>query len=317
MQSTSQNSNPQNNTLAAKLLELKKQKNAIILAHYYQENDIQDCADFIGDSLALSQEAAKTTADIILFAGVLFMAETAKILNPTKKVILPDMQAGCSLVEQCDPEALRAFKNSHPGHIVITYINCSAEVKALSDIICTSANAIRVVNSVPNHTPIIFAPDKHLGKYVEQQCGRKLVLWDGSCIVHTTFDLARISKLQEQHPDAHIVAHPECSENILNLAHHIGSTTSLLTYTQKSATNTFIVATEPGIIYQMQKLSPNKTFIPAPAENGENCNVCPHMRLNTMQKIYDCLLNESPEIKIPDNIQEAARAPIERMLALG
>ena len=305
------------NNLVDKVIKLKKQKNAIILAHYYQENDIQDCADFIGDSLALSQQAAKTNADIILFAGVLFMAETAKILNPAKKVILPDMLAGCSLVEQCSAEALKSFKDKHPGHVLITYINCSAEVKAISDIICTSANALRVVNSVPKSTPIIFAPDKNLGKYVQKQSGRELILWDGSCEVHTTFDLVKILKIKEQNPDAKIIAHPECSENILDVAHHIGSTTSLIEYTKSSSATNFIVATEPGVIYQMKKLSPQKTFIPAPAESGESCNVCPHMRLNTMQKIYDCLINESPEITIPESIRKLAYLPIEKMLALG
>ena len=302
--------------LFSEIHKLKKEKNAIILAHYYQEPDIQDVADFIGDSLGLSQQAAKTKADIIVFAGVHFMAETAKILCPQKKVLLPDLKAGCSLADACPPDKFYEFKKNHPEHIVITYVNCSAEIKALSDIICTSSNAQKIVESLPKDQKIIFAPDKNLGKYIEKQTGRKMVLWDGSCMVHEIFSLKKIQQLKEQHPQAKFIAHPECEEPILKMADYIGSTTGLLNYTQKDSAKEFIVATETGIIYQMQKASPEKTFIPAPPNNSCACNDCPHMKLNTLEKLYNCLKYETPEIVMEKNLIERAEKPIRRMLEI-
>jgi quinolinate synthase len=296
--------------------KLKQQKNAIILAHYYQEPDIQDAADFIGDSLGLSQQAAKTQADIIVFAGVHFMAETAKILSPSKKVLLPDLNAGCSLADACPADKFSDFKNKYPDHLVITYVNCSAEIKALSDIICTSTNAQKIVESLPKEQKIIFAPDKNLGKYIEKQTGRKMVLWDGSCMVHEIFSLKKIIQLKETHPKAKFIAHPECEEKILSLADYIGSTTGLLNYTIKSPEKEFIVATETGIIYQMQKASPDKTFIPAPPDNSCACNDCPHMKLNTLEKLYHCLKDEKPEITLDKDLIEKAVVPIKRMLEI-
>ncbi len=295
---------------------LKKEKNAIILAHYYQDADIQDVADYIGDSLGLAQQAEKTQAEIILFAGVHFMAETAKILNPGKKVLLPDLRAGCSLSDSCPPDKFLAFKQQHPDHVVISYINCSAEIKAMSDIICTSSNAAHVVNSVPKDKKIIFAPDKNLGKYVMKQTGRDMVLWDGSCMVHEIFSLQKIQKLKERHPNAEFIAHPECETAVLQIADFIGSTTGLLKYTQQSPSKEFIVATEAGILHQMAKASPDKTFIPAPPDNSCACNDCPHMKLNTLEKVYICLKYEMPELLMDEAIRKKALLPIQRMLEI-
>ncbi|CAN5394414.1 quinolinate synthase NadA [soil metagenome] len=300
----------------AAIKKLKKEKNAVLLAHYYQEGDIQDVADFIGDSLGLAQEAAKTKADIIVFAGVHFMAETAKILNPNKKVLLPDLNAGCSLADSCPPEKFAAFKAKYPDHIVITYINCSAEIKALSDIICTSSNAEKIVRSLPENQKIIFAPDKNLGRYIAKQTGREMVLWDGSCMVHEIFSLEKITRLKAKHPDAKFIAHPECEEAVLQLADFIGSTTALLNFTKKDTAKTFIVGTETGILHQMEKESPEKTFIPAPPNNNCACNDCPHMKLNTLEKLYICLRDESPEITMTRELIIASEKPIRRMLEL-
>ncbi len=304
------------NDLFAAIRELKKDLNAIILAHYYQDSDIQDIADYIGDSLGLSQKAASTNADVIVFAGVHFMAETAKILNPDKLVLLPDLEAGCSLADSCTPKEFKAFKEAHPGHLVISYINCTAEIKAMSDIICTSSNAVKIVNQIPQDQPIIFAPDRNLGRYVAEQTGRDLVLWQGSCIVHETFSEKKIVQLQMQHPEAEIIAHPECEPAVLNHAKYIGSTTALLKYSQQSQSSTFIVATEPGIIHQMEKAAPDKKFIPAPAMNNCACNECPYMRLNTLEKLYLAMKNKKPEITLPEDIRIAALKPIQRMLEM-
>jgi quinolinate synthase len=300
----------------AAIQKLKKEKNAVLLAHYYQEGDIQDVADFIGDSLGLSQEAAKTKADIIVFAGVHFMAETAKILNPHKKVLLPDLRAGCSLADSCPPDRFAAFKAQHPDHLVISYINCSAEIKALSDIICTSSNAEKIVRSLPENQKIIFAPDKNLGRYISKQTGRDMVLWDGSCMVHEIFSLEKITRLKAKHPGAKFIAHPECEEAVLQLADFIGSTTALLNFTKKDPSDIFIVGTETGILHQMEKESPEKTFIPAPPTNNCACNDCPHMKLNTLEKLYICLRDESPEITMSPELIEASAKPIKRMLEL-
>ncbi len=295
---------------------LKKEKNAIILAHYYQEPDIQDVADYIGDSLGLAQQAEKTTADIIVFAGVHFMAETAKILNPTKKVLLPDLKAGCSLAESAPADRFRAFKEKHPDHIVITYINCTAEIKALSDIICTSSNAEKIIDSLPPEQPIIFAPDKNLGAYLNKKTGRNMVLWNGACIVHEIFSLEKITKLKIRHPEAKLIAHPECEDPLLRIADFIGSTTQLLKYTQQDNAKAFIVATETGILHQMQKASPDKTFIPAPPDNSCACNDCPFMKLNTLEKLYLCMEYEMPEILMEEELRLAAKRPIDRMLEI-
>ncbi|MFH0795065.1 MAG: quinolinate synthase NadA [bacterium] len=295
---------------------LKKQLNAVLLAHYYQEPDIQDIADYIGDSLGLSQEAAKTDADVIVFAGVHFMAETAKILNPDKQVLLPDLKAGCSLAEGCPADAFRAFKARYPGHLVISYVNCSAAVKAESDIICTSSNAEKIVRQIPPSQPILFAPDKNLGRYIIQKTGRDMVLWPGTCIVHETFSERKIMGLKAQHPRAVIIAHPECEERLLQHAEHVGSTTSLLKYVQTSPAGEFIVATEPGIIHQMRKACPDKNFIPAPSEGSCNCNECPHMKLNTLEKLYLCMKNRAPEVTVSEEIRLRALKPIQRMLEM-
>ena len=302
--------------LVAEINSLKKQKNAILLAHYYQNNDIQDIADYIGDSLGLAQQAEKTKADIILFAGVHFMAETAKILNPTKKVLIPDLKAGCSLADSCPPQKFADFKKQHPDHIVITYINCTAEIKALSDIICTSSNAVQIVESLPQDQKIIFAPDKNLGAYINKKTKRNMVLWDGSCMVHEIFSLEKLVKLKMQHPQAKIIAHPECEEAILEHADFIGSTTALLNYSKKSSDKEFIVLTETGILHQMQKASPDKTFIPAPPNNSCACNDCPYMKLNTLEKIYIALKYEQPELLMDKDLIEKAKLPIQRMLEL-
>ena len=296
--------------------DLKKELNAVVLAHYYQEADIQDIADYLGDSLGLSQQAANTDAEVIVFAGVHFMAETAKILNPNKLVLLPDLEAGCSLADSCPPAEFKAFKEAHPDHIVISYINCTAEIKALSDIICTSSNAVKIVNQIPQDRPIIFAPDRNLGRYVSQQTGRDLLMWEGSCIVHETFSEKRIVELKAEHPTAEIIAHPECEPTVLRHANFIGSTTALLNYSQKSDRDKFIVATEPGIIHQMEKAAPNKLFIPAPNTSNCACNECPYMRLNTLEKLYLAMKNKTPEITMPENIRTAALKPIQKMLEM-
>jgi quinolinate synthase len=302
--------------LFAAIQDLKRDLNAIILAHYYQDPDIQDIADYIGDSLGLSQQAAATEADVIVFAGVHFMAETAKILNPHKLVLLPDLEAGCSLADSCPPDAFAAFKAAHPGHLVISYINCTAAIKAMSDIICTSSNAVKIVQQIPADQPIIFAPDRNLGRYVMEQTGRDMVLWQGSCMVHETFSEKKIVQLQTQYPEAEVIAHPECEPPVLRHAAYIGSTTALLNYSLRSARSQFIVATEPGIIHQMQKQAPDKQFIPAPPMNNCACNECPHMRLNTLEKLYWAMKNRSPEITLPEDLQVAALKPIQRMLAM-
>ncbi len=302
--------------LFSEIKKLKKEKNAIILAHYYQEPDIQDVADFIGDSLGLSQEAEKTKADIIAFAGVHFMGETAKILNPNKKVVLPDLRAGCSLADACPADKFKKFIDEHPNHVVISYINCSAETKALSDIICTSSNAVAIVNSLPKDQKIIFAPDRNLGRYIIKKTERDMVLWNGVCMVHEIFSLEKISMLKNNHPKAKFIAHPECEPIVLELADYIGSTTGLLKYTINNPDQEFIVATESGIIYQMAKASPGKTFIPAPPNNSCACNDCPHMKLNTLEKLYLCLKYESPEITIPEDVRIGALKPIKRMLEI-
>lgn len=302
--------------LFAAIESLKKEKNAIILAHYYQEPDIQDVADYIGDSLGLAQKAEATNADIIVFAGVHFMAETAKILNPDKKVLLPDLKAGCSLSDSAPPALFKLFKDKYPEHTVITYINCSAGIKALSDIICTSSNAQKIVESLPADQPIIFAPDKNLGAYINKQTGRSMVLWNGACMVHEIFSLEKITKLKIRHPFAKLIAHPECEDHILRIADFIGSTTGLLNYTKTNTANEFIVATETGILHQMQKSSPEKTFIPAPPDNSCACNDCPHMKLNTLEKLYLCLKYELPEIKMEEELRRAAKRPIDKMLKI-
>lgn len=300
--------------LFAEIDKLKKEKNAVILAHYYQEPDIQDVADFIGDSLGLSQQAAETKADVIVFAGVHFMAETAKILSPTKRVLLPDIKAGCSLSDSCPPKLFKKFKDKYPDHLVITYVNCTAELKAMSDIVCTSSNAVQIVESLPKDQKIIFGPDKNLGAWVAKKTGRELVLWNGACMVHEIFSQQRILKLKSRNPDAEFIAHPECEEAILKMADYIGSTTGLLKYTMSSSAKEFIVATESGIIHQMERASPDKVFIPAPPDNSCACNDCPHMKRNTLEKLYLCIKNGLPEVTVPAEIIKRARLPIERML---
>ncbi len=302
--------------LFSEIEKLKNEKNAIILAHYYQEPDIQDIADFIGDSLALAQKAQNTTADIIVFAGVHFMAETAKILNPHKKVLLPDVNAGCSLSDSAPPLLFKAFKEKHPDHIVITYINCSAGIKALSDIICTSSNAQAIVESLPKKQKIIFAPDKNLGAWINKQTGRNMVLWNGACMVHEMFSYEKLTKLKVRHPNAKVLAHPECEEPVLALADYIGSTSGILKYASKSDNQDFIVVTEAGILHQMQKENPSKTFIPAPPNNQCACNDCPYMKLNTLEKLYICMKYELPEIKMDETLRIESEKPIVRMLEI-
>jgi quinolinate synthase len=299
-----------------KIDRLKKERNAVILAHYYQDPDIQDVADYIGDSLGLSQEAAKSKADVIVFAGVHFMAETAKILNPGRVVLLPDLEAGCSLADSCPGDKFRAFKRQYPGHVVISYINCTADVKAESDIICTSSNAVKIVNSLPKDQKILFAPDKNLGRYVMEQTGREMVLWPGACVVHETFSEKKLIQLQTQHPDAEVIAHPECEPHVLAHAKFIGSTTALLNYAVKSEKKKFIVVTEAGIIHQMKKAAPGKEFIPSPPNANCACNECPYMRRNTLEKIASALENMSPEITVDQNLSARALKPIARMLEL-
>lgn len=295
---------------------LKKELNAVILAHYYQDPDIQDVADYIGDSLELSRRAASTNAEVIVFAGVHFMAETAKILNPDKLVLLPDLNAGCSLADSCPPDRFAAFKAAHPGHLVISYINCSAEIKALSDIICTSSNAVKIVRQIPEDQPIIFGPDRNLGRYVMQQTGREMVLWQGACIVHENFSEKKIVQLKITHPEAKVLAHPECEPLVLRHADFIGSTSALLKYSHDDSTQEFIVATEPGIIHQMQKQEPDKHFIPAPPTNNCACNECPFMRLNTLEKLYLAMKNRTPELTLPKHLINAALRPMQRMLEM-
>lgn len=302
--------------LISEINKLKKEKNAVILAHYYQDADIQDIADYIGDSLGLSQQAEKTAADIIVFAGVHFMAETAKILSPNKKVVLPDLKAGCSLADSCKPADFKLFKKKYPDYLVISYVNCSAEIKALTDIVCTSANAVQIVNSLPKDQKIIFAPDKNLGAYVNKITGRNMLLWNGACMVHEVFSLEKIIKLKIRNPQALLLAHPECEEAILNLADFIGSTTALLNFSKTSESTEYIVATEAGILHQMILANPNKTFIPAPPIANCACNDCPHMKLNTLEKIYNCLKHELPEIKLADDLLISAKKPIIEMLRL-
>ncbi len=297
--------------------KLKKEKNAIILAHYYQDADIQDIADYIGDSLGLSQQAASTDADIIVFAGVHFMAETAKMLSPSKKVILPDLKAGCSLADSCPPHLFKKFKEKYPDHKVVSYINCTAELKTLTDVCCTSTNAMHIINSFPADQPIIFAPDINLGRYLKKQSGREnMVLWNGSCMVHEIFSHEKITKLQLRHPEAKFIAHPECEAHILDIADYIGSTSGLLRYTKENPAKEFIVATESGILHQMIKASPHKTFIPAPPNNACACNDCPHMKLNTLEKLYISMKYETPEITLPKKVIEDGVKSINRMLEI-
>lgn len=302
--------------LEAEITRLKKEKNAIILAHYYQESEIQDIADYIGDSLGLSQKAAKTDADIIVFAGVHFMAETAKMLSPHKKVLLPDLKAGCSLADSCPAPVFKRFKEKYPEHVVVSYINCTAELKTLTDICCTSTNAVQIIESIPPDKKIIFAPDKNLGAYLIKKTGRDMVLWDGTCMVHEIFSLQKIIQLKSRHPEAKFIAHPECEAPLLELADYIGSTSGLLKYTRENPATEFIVATEVGILHQMEKASPHKTFIPAPPNNSCACNECPHMKRNTMEKLYLCMKYEQPEILLPQWVIDQGRANIDRMLEI-
>ena len=303
--------------LVHEIVRLKEEMNAVVLAHYYQDSDIQDLADFVGDSLGLSQQAAKTDASVIVFCGVHFMAETAKILNPEKTVLLPDLDAGCSLADRCPADKFEEWLRQYPGHEVVSYINCSAAVKAVSDIICTSSNAVRVVESIPKDKPIVFAPDRHLGRWVMKQTGRDMVLWPGFCVVHEQFSVRRVLQVKAQHPDAEIIAHPECEQSVLDLADYIGSTTGLLQHVTKSPKQSFIVATEAGILHQMQKARPDATLVPVPPSSGCNCSLCPYMRLNTLEKVYLCMRDRRPGIEIPEAIRVKALLPVRRMLALG
>lgn len=298
---------------------LRKEMNAVILAHYYQDDDIQDIADFVGDSLDLARKAASTNADVIVFCGVKFMAEGAKILNPEKLVLIPDMDAGCSLEESCQPEAFSQFKKTHPDHLVVSYINCSAEIKALSDVIVTSSNAEAIIRQIPDEQKIIFAPDKHLGAWLVKKTGRDMALWDGTCIVHENFSEQELVKLKAKEPHAHVIAHPECPETLLRYAQHIGSTSSLLNYTKEHAGQKFIVLTESGIFHQMRKSSPGSTFYDVPGvSNGActSCNNCPYMKLNTMEKLYQCMASRSPELTLSDELREAAYKPLDKMLEM-
>lgn len=302
--------------LEEEIVRLKAERNAVILAHYYQDSEIQELADFLGDSLQLAMAARDTEADVIVFCGVHFMAETAKILNPNKTVLLPDLEAGCSLAAGCPGDRFKAWRARHPDAVAISYINCTAEVKAASDLICTSSNAKKIVESVPADKQILFAPDRNLGLYLIKETGRDMVLWPGSCIVHETFSERKLIALKVQHPEAEIIAHPECEEAVLRHADFIGSTAKLLRYSTECEATELIVATEPGIITQMQKAAPHKTFIPAPPESNCACNECPFMRLNSLEKLYLCLRDMTPELQMPEQLREAARAPIDRMLAL-
>ncbi|MDO6761423.1 quinolinate synthase NadA [Tamlana sp. 2_MG-2023] len=304
--------------LVKEIQRLKKEKNAVILAHYYQVPEIQDIADYVGDSLGLSQKAAETDADIIVFAGVHFMAETAKILNPSKTVVLPDLNAGCSLADSCPPDEFEKFTKAHPDHIVITYVNCSAEIKALTDIVCTSSNALKIVNSIPKDQPIIFAPDRNLGQYIINETGRDMLLWDGSCIVHEAFSMEKLLDLHKKYPDYKIIAHPESETHILNTATYIGSTSGMIDYVRQHQDEKFIVATEAGILHKMKEEMPNTELVPAPAKEDNTCacSECHFMKMNTLQKLHDCLLNESPQVDVDEAIRERALLPIQRMLDL-
>ncbi|MFP4471758.1 MAG: quinolinate synthase NadA [Bacteroidales bacterium] len=316
LQGTAKNEKKKNSDLALEIQKLKIEKNAVLLAHYYQVPDIQDVADYIGDSLGLAQRAVEVEADIIVFAGVHFMAETAKILNPGKKVVLPDLDAGCSLADSCPPQDFKKFKEKYPDHIVISYINCTAAIKTMSDVICTSSNAVKIVESFPKDQKIIFAPDKNLGGYVNRVTGRNMVLWDGTCEVHDILSTEAIINLKAANPDAKLIAHPECKAQVLELADYVGSTTAMLNYTKKDDAKKYIVATETGIIHQMQKESPDKQFIIVPTDETCSCNDCPYMKMNTMQKLYLCLKNEMPEIHLADEVIEQARKPIDKMLEI-
>ena len=307
---------PQGNELLSGIKRLRKELDAIILAHYYQDPDIQDLADFVGDSLQLSQQAAKTSAKVIVFCGVHFMAETAKILNPDKQVLLPDLDAGCSLADRCPPEAFASWLSNYPDHKVISYINCSAGVKALSDVICTSSNAQKVVESFPAGTPIVFAPDRHLGAWVKKKTGRDLVLWPGFCIVHEQFTERQLTKLKIRHPQAKLIAHPECEESVLEMADFVGSTRALVDYVKSSPAKSFIVATEVGILHLMSKARPDAELIPAPPSSGCNCSICPYMRLNSLEKLYLCMRDRSPEITLSEELRLRALKPVQRMLEL-
>ena len=302
--------------LEEEIQRLKKDLHAVVLAHYYQESEIQDVADLIGDSLQLSQHAAKTNADVIVFAGVHFMAETAKILNPSKQVLVPDLKAGCSLAEGCPPHLFKRFREKYPDHIVMSYINCSAEIKAMSDIICTSSNALKILSHIPMDQPIIFAPDQNLGRYLIKKTGRELVLWSGICVVHEMFSERKLIQLKVRHPGAKVLAHPECEQRVLQHADYIGSTSGILNYVKQSSDGEFIIATEPGIIHQMEKACPNKTFIPAPPEGDCACNECPYMKLNTLEKLYLCMKNRAPEITLDEGLRLRALRPIQRMLEM-
>ncbi len=303
--------------LEEEIERLKKERNAVILAHYYQESEIQDLADHVGDSLGLARAAQKADADVIAFCGVHFMAEVAKILNPETTVVLPDLAAGCSLADGCPPDQFRRFIDAHPGHFVVSYINCSAAVKAMSDVIVTSSNAVKIVEQVPKDQPIIFAPDKHLGRFVMKQTGRDMVVWQGTCIVHETFSEKKIIELMMRNPGAELIAHPECEEPVLRHAHYIGSTTGLIKYAISSAAKTLIVATEEGVLHQMKAGAPDKTFIPAPPEDETcACNQCPHMRRNTMEKLYLCLRDRTPTIEMDEALRLAAKRPIDKMLEM-
>ena len=303
--------------LSEDILKLKRDLNAIILAHYYQVPEIQDIADFVGDSLELSKQAAKTNADIIVFAGVHFMAETAKILNPSKKVILPDLEAGCSLSDSCPAPLFKKFREEHPDYYAVTYINSSAAVKALSDIICTSSNAEKIIRAIPENQKILFSPDRNLGRYLMEKTGREMLLWDGTCMVHEQFVQNKIENIRKENPDALVIAHPECEEKVLDISDFIGSTSQLLRFVKESPNKKFIVATETGIIHQMKKACPDKIFIPAPPEDSTcACNECPHMKKNTLEKLYQCMVNLEPEITLPDDLIEKAYIPIKRMLDL-
>lgn len=308
---------PPKEELVSEIKRLKKEKNAVLLAHYYQTKEIQELADYLGDSLYLAKAAAKVESSTIVFAGVHFMAETAKIINPTKKVVLPDLKAGCSLADSCPPADFKKFKELHPDATVVTYINCSADIKALSDIVCTSSNAVKVIQSIPKDQQIIFAPDKNLGKYLIKETGRNMILWDGACIVHEAFSFEKIINLFKEHPKAKFIAHPESESQVLDVAHYVGSTSGLLNYIQKDNSSEFIVATEAGILHEMQKKAPHKTFIPAPVEDETcACSECAFMKLNTLEKLYLCLEHELPEILLDENLMRKARLPIERMLEL-
>ena len=302
--------------LENEIARLKREMNAVVLAHYYQDSEIQDLADFVGDSLQLSQQAASTSADVIVFAGVLFMAETAKILNPGKLVLLPDLNAGCSLADGCPAPLFKAFRERYPDHVAITYINCSAEVKALSDIICTSSNAEKIVRQIPSEQPILFAPDQHLGRFIMKKTGREMKLWPGSCMVHEMFSEKSLVQLKERHPQALVLAHPECAESVLRHADYVGSTTGILNFATHSVASEFIVATESGILHQMERACPEKTFIPAPGEGGCSCSECPHMKLNTMEKLYLAMRDRKPEITLEENLRQRALKPILRMLEM-